>query len=157
MALRYTVTLTKDERETLEGVLARGKAAARKLTRARILLKVDCGEHGPGWNDEEVVDALDTSASTILRLRRRFVEDGFEAALEDKPSARVYAHRLDGAAEAHLVALACSRPPEGRATWTLQLLADRLVELDVVEAVSDETVRRTLKKTSSSRGRQNDG
>jgi transposase len=157
MALRYTVTLTKDERETLEALLTKGKAAARKLTRARILLKVDSGEHGPGWSDEEVVDALDTSASTILRLRRRFVEDGFEVALEDKPSARIYARRLDGTAEAHLVALACSRPPDGRATWTLQLLADRLVELDLVEAVSYETVRRTLKKTSSSRGRQSAG
>jgi hypothetical protein len=157
MALRYTVTLTKDERETLEGLLAKGKAAARKLTRARVLLKVDTGEYGPGWSDDEVVNALDTSASTILRLRRRFVEDGFASALEDKPSDRIYAHRLDGTAEAHLVALACSRPPEGRATWTLQLLADRLVELDIVEAVSSETVRRTLKKTSSSRGRRNDG
>jgi hypothetical protein len=157
MALRYIVTLTKDERETLEQVLAKGKAAARKLTRARMLLKVDVGEHGPGWSDEEVVDVLDTSASTILRLRRRFVEDGFEAALEDKPSERVYERRLDGTAEAHLVALACSRPPEGRATWTLQLLADRLVELDLVDSVSYETVRRTLKKTSSSRGRRSDG
>ena len=157
MALRYIVTLTKDERETLEQVLAKGKVAARKLTRARILLKVDVGEYGPGWSDEEVVDARDTSASTILRLRRRFVEQGFEAALEDKPSDRVYQRRIDGAAEAHLVALACSRPPAGRATWTLQLLADRLVELDVVEAVSYETVRRTLKKTSSSRGRLSDG
>lgn len=157
MALRYTVTLTKDERETLEGLLAKGKAAARKLTRARILLKADSGEHGLGWTDDEIVDALDVSASTILRLRRRFVEEGFEAALEDKPSARVYARRLDGAAEAHLVALACSSPPDGRATWTLQLLADRLVELDVVDSVSYETVRRTLKKTSSSRGRQSDG
>jgi homeodomain-containing protein len=152
MATKYIVTLTSDERTTLDRLLTAGKAPARKLTRARILLKLDAGEHGPAWTDEEVIDALDTSASTVLRLRRRFIEQGFEAALDDTPSERVYERRLDGAAEARLVALACSTPPEGRATWTLQLLADRLVELHVVDTISDETVRRALKKTSSSRG-----
>jgi hypothetical protein len=157
MALKYIVTLKSDEREVLEQLLTRGKAAARKLTRARILLKIDAGEHGPGWTDGEVVDALDTSASTILRLRRCFVERGFEAVLDDKPSDRMYERRLDGRAEAHLIAIACAPPPEGRALWTLQLLADRLVELKLVDSVSYETVRRTLKKTNSSRGRPSDG
>jgi hypothetical protein len=152
MATRYIVTLTSDERAALDRLLTAGKAPARKLTRARMLLKIDAGEHGPAWTDEEVLDALDTSASTVLRLRRRFIEQGFEAALDDKRAERVYDRRLDGAAEARLVALACSTPPEGRATWTLQLLADRLVELHVVDTISDETVRRALKKTSSSRG-----
>lgn len=157
MATKYIVTLTADERERLEKLLKSGKAIARKLTRARILLKVDCGEHGPAWTDDEVVDALDTSPSTILRLRRRFIEQGFDAALDDTRADRVYDRKLDGAAEAHLVAIACSEPPEGRASWTLQLLADRLVELSVVDQISDETVRRALKKTSSSRGRGGSG
>ncbi len=157
MATKYIVTLTADERRTLEQLLSRGTAIARKLTRVRILLKIDCGEHGPGWTDDEVVDALDTSPSTILRLRRRFIEQGFDAALDDKRAERVYDRKLDGAAEAHLVAIACSEPPEGRAAWTLQLLADRLVELSVVDQISDETVRRALKKTSSSRGRAGNG
>jgi hypothetical protein len=157
MATKYIVTLTADERHSLEQLIRSGTAVARKLTRARILLKIDCGEHGPAWSDDEVSDALDTSPSTILRLRRRFIEQGFDAALDDRRADRVYDRKLDGAAEAHLVAIACSEPPSGRAAWTLQLLADRLVELSVVDSISDETVRRALKKTSSSRGRGGSG
>ena len=157
MVLKYIVTLTPEERLTLEQLLAKGKASARKLTRARILLKVDAGPCGLPSTDEEVADALGTSPSTVFRLRERFVTEGFEAALEQRPSSRVYERRLDGTAEAQLIAIACSPAPEGRATWTLQLLADRLVELGVVESISYETVRTTLKKTSSSRGGRSNG
>jgi hypothetical protein len=152
MALKYSVTLTEDERDSLEQLLAKGKAAARKLTRARVLLKVDAGEHGPAWSDEEVVDALDCSAATVYRLRERFVMEGFKEALEHKRPDRVYERRLDGKGEAQLIHLACSQPPEGRARWTMQMLADRLVQLGVVGRISPETVRLTLKKTNSSHG-----
>ena len=152
MALKYIVTLTKEERETLEQLLAKGKAAARKLTRARILLKVDVGEHGPAWSEQEIVDALDCSPSTIGRVRERFVLEGFEAALEHKRPDRVYVRRLDGEGEARLVTITCSKAPEGRNRWTMRMLADRLVELGVVGRISHETVRLTLKKTNSSRG-----
>jgi hypothetical protein len=157
MALKYIVTLTEQERETLERLLAKGTAAARKLTRARILLKIDAGELGPAWSEEEVVDALDTSASTVYRVRERFVTEGFDAALEHKTPDRVYERRLDGKAEAHLVRLACSSAPEGRTRWTLRLLADQMVELGYVERVSRQTVHQTLKKTSSSRGARSNG
>ena len=152
MALKYTVTLTKEERESLEQLLAKGKAAARKLTRARILLKVDAGAFGPAWSEDEIVDALDVSASTVYRVRERFVTEGFEAALEHKTPNRVYERRLDGKAEARLVQLACSTAPKGHTRWTLRLLADRMVELGYVERVSRQTIHETLKKTSSSRG-----
>ena len=152
MALKYRVTLIQEERDELEQLLAKGKAAARKLTHARILLKADASEGGPGWRDETIVHALDCSAATVYRVRERFVRKGVEAALEPKPPARVYPRRLDGKGEAQLVTLACSQPPGGRTRWTLQLLADRLVELDVVDRISPETVRLTLKKTHSSRG-----
>jgi transposase len=152
MALKYRVTLIQEERDELEQLLAKGKAAARKLTHARILLKADASEGGPGWRDEAIVHALDCSAATVYRVRERFVMEGFEAALEPKPPARAYPRRLDGKGEAQLVTLACSQPPDGRTRWTLRLLADRLVELDVVDRISSETVRLTLKKTNSSRG-----
>jgi hypothetical protein len=157
MATKYTVTLTKDEREILEQMLRRGTALARKLTWARILLKIDEGPYGPGWSDEEVLDALDTSAATIYRRRRCFIEYGFEVAVHGKPPDRPYPHKLDGAAEAQLIAIACSAPPEGRTVWTLQMLADRLVQLKIVDQISYETVRRTLKKTNSSRGSGHSG
>jgi len=157
LALKYTVTLSAEERLTLEDTLAKAKASARKMMRARILLMVDAGPFGLPSSDEEVVEGLGTSPSTVLRARERFVTEGFEAALEDKKSRRVQPRRLDGTAEAHLVALACSPAPEGHAKWTLRLFADRLVELDVVDSVSRETVRRTLKKTNSSRGRTSNG
>jgi transposase len=152
MALKYIVTLTKEERDSLEQLLAKGKAAARKLTRARILLKIDAGEHGPAWSEEEVVDALDCSPSTVYRVRERFVLEGMEAALEHKRPDRVYVRRLDGDGEAKLVTLACSKAPEGTNRWTMKMLADRLVELGVVGRISSECVRLTLKKTNSSHG-----
>ena len=152
MAIRYLVTLTADERQELIALVSAGKASARTITRARILLKADQGEGGPAWNDAEITEALDCGRRTVGRVRERFVERGLHAALErkqqDKPSRE---RTLDGAAEARLIAIACSQPPEGQARWTMQLLADKLVDLEIVPAVSDETVRRTLKKTSSSR------
>jgi transposase len=150
---KYKVTLTAEERRQLQDLIAAGKAAAKKLTHARILLKADAADGGPAWTDDGIAEALDVSTDTIGRVRQRFVEQGLEAALvrkkQDRPSRQ---RKLDGRAEARLIALACSAPPQGRKGWTMKLLADRLVELEVVGTVSDETVRRALKKTRSSRG-----
>lgn len=150
---KYLVTLTAEERQALHDLTAAGKASARKLAHARILLKADQADGGPAWPDERIAEALDVGLSTIARVRQRFVERGLEAALGRKPRDRPSRPRiLDGRAEARLIALACSAPPESRREWTMQLLADRLAELEVVPTVSDETVRRVLKKTKSSRG-----
>ena len=146
---RYKVTLDADERQHLQDLIAAGQADARKLAHARILLKADAADGGPAWPDWQIADALEVSVATVERTRQRFVEQGFDAALERKrrdKSPRPI--KLDGRAEARLIALACSTPPEGRAVWTMQLLADKLVELEVVDSISDETVRLALKKTS---------
>ena len=149
---KYVVTLTADEREQLAGMIAAGKAAAQKRAHARILLKADAADGGPGWTDDRIAEAVEVSTATVERVRQRFVEDGFEAALARKAQARPSRERvLDGAAEAKLIALACSPPPDERARRTLRMLADKLVELEVVPAVCTETVRRVMKKTSSSR------
>jgi transposase len=150
---KYLVTLTAEERHFLHELTAAGKASAQKLAHGRILVKADQAEGGPAWPDERIAEALDVGLSTIARVRQRFVEQGLDAALGRKPQDRPSRPRkLDGRAEARLIALACSAPPEGRKEWTMQLLADQLVELQVVDAVSDETVRRVLKKTRLSRG-----
>jgi transposase len=117
------------------------------LIHARILLKADEGPSGPAWNDDQIVEALEVSRSTVERVRTRCVEEGPDAALRPRPSGQVRLRKLDGAQEAHLIAVACSPAPQGRKRWTLRLLADKLVELDIVDAVSYETVRRTLKKS----------
>lgn len=148
----YRVTLTGEEREELRGLVSKGKGAARKLTRARILLLADQATGGPANSDPEIVAALGCGRATVERVRQQFVEEGLEATLNPKPSTRVYERRLDGKAEAHLVAMTCGAPPEGRARWTLRLLADRMVVLGFVESVSHEAVRQTLKKTNSSLG-----
>jgi len=149
MAKRYRVTLTAAERDELGALIAKGKANARKLAHARILLQVDEGEGGPGRTDAEVAASLNAGTRTCERVRERFVEQGLAAALLPKPTRRVYARALDGAAEAHLIALACSPAPAGRAEWSLRLLAGRMVELrHAADGLSHETVRRTLKKTS---------
>ena len=148
MAKRYRVTLTQPERQELEQLISRGKADARKLAHARILLQADESPGGPRRTDDQIAAALDTSTRTVERVRERFVEQGLEAALLPRPSKRVYARKLDGRQEAKLIALACSKPPAGKARWTLRLLADEMVELDVVDSLSHETVRQTLKKTS---------
>jgi hypothetical protein len=146
---RYVLRLTDEERENLEALVRRGWAHSRKLLYARILLKTDASEGGPAWTDERIADALETSADTVARQRRRFLEDGPEVTLMPRKAGRPRRRVLDARAEARLVALACSDPPEGRGSWTLRLLAERMVELSVVEGVSHETVRRTLKKTPS--------
>ncbi len=152
MAKKYRVTLTAEERASLEQLIGRGKAAARKLAHARILLKADEGGEGPGWTDGQIAEGLEVGLATVARVRQRFVDEGLEAALVPRPSPRLYARKLDGEGEAHLVALACATPPEGRKRWTLQLLADRMVAAGRVEELSYETVRRVLKKTSLSLG-----
>lgn len=152
MNTKYAVKLTEAERARLRTLIGQGTAPARQLTRARILLKANQGEGGPGWADGAIAGAVDVHPATIGRVRREYVTAGLDAALERKPPDRVYPRRLDGAQEAHLVALACSPPPAGRERWTLRLLADELVRLEVVGAVSYETVRRTFKQTRSSRG-----
>ncbi len=150
---RYKVTLEAEERQRLDDLIAAGQAAARKLAHARILLKADAADGGPAWPDGRIADALEVSTATVERVRQRFVEQGLDAALDRKQRERPAREiKLDGRAEAQLIALACSAPPEGRATWTMQLLADKLVELEVVGSISDETVRLALKKTRSSPG-----
>ena len=146
---RYRVTLEAEERQRLHDLIAAGQAAARKLAHARILLKADAAEGGPAWPDHRIADALEVSTATVERVRQRFVELGLDAALDRKQRERPPRQiKLDGRAEARLIALACSPPPLGRAVWTMQLLADKLVELEVVPSISDETVRRALKKVN---------
>jgi transposase len=152
MKKKYIVTLTEAERQMLQAMLSRGKATARKLVHARILLKADTRSGGPGWSDDQIAEGLEVGRATVERVRRAFVEEGLDAALERRKSCREYSRALDGDAEAHLIALACQKPPEGRSRWTLRLLADRVVQLEYVEQVSYQTVRRTLKKTNLSLG-----
>lgn len=148
----FNVTLTPDERSSLRKLIGAGKAPARELQHARILLKADRGPNGPGLPDPAVAEAVEASKSTVARVRQRYCEDGLSAALNRRPTRRVYQRKLGGVEEAYLVAIACSDPPEGQGRWTLQMLADRLVALEVVDRISDQTVRRTLKKTTSNRG-----
>ena len=152
MKKKYIVTLTQEERQILQAMLSKGRAAARKLTHARILLKADAGEGGSAWNDDVIAEGLEVGRATVERVRKQFVEEGFEAALDRRKPRRQYQRKLDGDGEAHLIALACSETPEGRTRWTLRLLADRMVALEYVEALSKDTVRRVLKKTSLSLG-----
>lgn len=149
---KYAVRLSEVERAHLRTMLGHGTASARLLTHARILLKADQGEGGPAWTDAAIAGAVEVHPVTVGRVRRTYVEHGPEAALHRKAPERVYPRRLDGTAEARLVALACGDPPVGRARWTLRLLADELVRLEVVETVSHETIRRTFAQTISNRG-----
>lgn len=135
MSKRYRVTLSAEERRELEALISRGKADARKLAHARVLLQVDEATGGPARIDREVAAALNLSVRTIERVRQRFVEEGLEAALLPKPSKRIYARVLDGAQEAKLIALACSQPPHGKRRWTLRLLAEQVVELKYVDSI----------------------
>jgi len=151
---KYIVNLTPEEREELEQLISSGTERARKLTRARILLKAD-----EGWTDRAISEALDVGTATVERLRKRFVEWGGIVAIERRKPRRQYKRKLDGDAEARLIALACSAAPEGRECWTLRLLAEKLVTLEGVdiESISYETVRTTLKKTNSSPGNMSNG
>jgi transposase len=152
MNKRYIVTLNGAERERLRQLLAAGTAPARQLTHAGILLKADQGPEGEGWVDAEIVEAVEVSQPTVSRVRKQYVEQGLEAALQRRGPRREYVRKFDGRQEAQLIALACSTPPAGQARWTLRLLADRVVELAIVEAVSHQTIHRVLKKTNSSPG-----
>ena len=149
---KYIVRLTGEERERLGTMIRTGKHPARQLMKARILLKADASEAGEGWSDGRIARALDTSIDTVARTRQQLVEEGVDAVLTRKHSPASARPRIfDGAAEAKLIALACSKPPEGRARWTLQLLEEAVVELNIVDRASDNTIGRTLKKTCSSR------
>jgi hypothetical protein len=148
----YIVRLAPEERADLTRLIGTGRRAARTLTHARVLLQADSGPDGPDWTDAQIRAALGVSGSTIARIRRAFVARGMDAALHRKPPAVPKAKKLDGRAEAHLIALQCSPPPKGRDRWTLNLLTEHFVALGVSPPVSDETVRRTLKQTASSRG-----
>lgn len=151
MAKKYRVTLTAQEQADLQFMISRGKGAARKLAHARILLQADESKEGPASTDEQIAQALNTTTRTVERVRQRFVEQGLESALLPARSRRIYSRKLDGKQEAKLIALACSRPPAGKSRWTLRLLAEEVVEMEIVDSLSHETVRQTLKKTSSSR------
>jgi transposase len=152
MKKKYLVELSEQERVYLHKLISSGSAPARKLNRARILLKTDIGNHAEAQalSDRQIAQMLDTSIATVQRARERFYEGGLEAALERSKPDRIYRRSLDGRAEAHLIALACSEPPRGRDRWSLRLLADKAVELGFVESISHETVRKTLKKTNLS-------
>ena len=152
MKKKYIVTLTQEERRMLQAMLSKGKAAARKLMHARILLKADASACGAGWKDEQIAEGLEVGRATVERVRREFVEEGLEAALERRKPRRQYQRKLDGDGEAHLIALACSQAPEGRSRWTLRVLADRMVQLEQVDHISHETIRAVLKKTNLSLG-----
>jgi len=149
---RHIVVLSEAERARLHTLIGRGVAPASALTHARILLRANQGEAGPSWTDAAIGAALEVNPATVARIRRKYVAAGLDAAVYRQPPARSYRRRLDGEQEARLVALACSAPPEGRKRWTLRLLADRLVALEVVESVSYETVRQALQQPGSRRG-----
>jgi len=151
MRKSYVVVLSLEERDRLEKLISTGRTSSKRQVQARILLKADASEAGPAWSDEQIGEALEISISTVARLRKRSVEQGLAAVLDRGVVRRPSRRRLDGEQEARLLAVACSPPPEGRVRWTLRLLADKMVELEVVESISYETVRRTLKKTRSSR------
>ena len=148
---KYVVRLSGEERERLETLIRKGKSPARRLLKARILLKADVSEAGEGWSDSRIIEALETSLSMVYRVRKQLVEEGFEAVLSRKQRATPAVARIfDGEKEAKLIALACSKPPKGRARWTLRLLENKVVELGIVDRASDSTIGRTLKKTLSS-------
>ena len=152
MRKRYTVVLSEPERARLHTLIGQGAGRARALTHARVLLKANQGEAGPGWTDRAIADALEVHPATVARVRQHYATAGLDAALDAKTPQREYRRKLDGEQEARLVALTCSAPPEGHQRWRVRLLADRLVALEIVESVSYETVRQVLQQTGSSRG-----
>ena len=152
MVKKYRVHLAEEEQEELKALVRKGRAAAYKQTHARILLLSDENQAEGSMKDQEIARSLGVGVSTVERVRRRCVDEGVAAALGRKEQVRRRQKRLDGLGEAHLIALACSQPPEGRASWTLKLLAGQLVEREIVESISAETVRNTLKKTHSNPG-----
>jgi len=148
---KYVVRLSGEERAQLEALIRKGKGPAQRLLKARILLKADVSEAGEGWSDGRIIEALETGPSMVYRVRKRLVEEGFDAVLSRKQRATPAVARIfDGEKEAKLIALACSKPPKGRARWTLRLLESKVVELNIVDRASDSTIGRVLKKTRSS-------
>src|SRR3984893_18518200 len=148
---KYVVRLSGEERERLEALIRKGKSPAQRLTKARILLKADVSETGEGWSDSRIIEALGTGASMLYRVRRQLVEEGLEAIMSRKQRAMPAVQKIfDGEKEAKLIALACSNPPKGRVRWTLWLLEEKVVELNIVDKASDNTIGRVLKKTFSS-------
>jgi transposase len=146
---KYVVRLSAEEREQLGALIRKGKSSAQRLMKARILLKADVSEDGEGWSDSQIVEALETSATTVYRTRQQLVEEGLEAVLSrKKPSRPSVLPIFDGEKEAKLIALACSEPPKGRSRWTLRMLENKVVELDIVERASDSTIGRVLKKST---------
>ena len=146
---RYVVRLSPEERERLEALIRKGKSPARHLLKARILLKADVSDSGEGWSDSKIIEALETNASMVYRVRKQLVEEGFEAVLSRKQRATPAVPRIfNGEKEARLIALACSKPPKWRARWSLRLLEHKVVELGIVERASDSTIGRVLKKHS---------
>ena len=156
-AKRYIVRLSDEERAQLESLVKTGKVVAYKRLHAQILLQADVSGERAGWKDEQISQACGVTTRTVERVRQRLVEQGLEAALKRAPKRRHKSRKLDGEGEAYLVALLCSDPPEGRNRWTLQLLAERLVELGQVEAISHECVRQALKKTNLNLGNARSG
>ena len=154
MPKKHVVELSDDEREMLRAILDQGRVLARKRKHAQILLKADQGKGGPAWKDERIAEAFDVGVRTVERVRQRCVMHGLQDALvrRQDPHGRKPRRKLDGAAEARLCKLACSTPPGGRERWSLRLLADHLVRLEVTPSISHETVRATLKKTNSNHG-----
>jgi len=149
---KYVVRLGREERERLDALIQKGKAPVRQVLKARILLKADASDAGEGWSDQRIAEALDTSTDTVARTRQQLVEGGVDVALSRQHSPNSARKRIfDGVAEAKLIALACSDPPKGRSRWTLKLLESAVVELNIVDRASDNTIGRTLKKTRSSR------
>lgn len=151
-AKRYRVTLSQPERAELQGLVNKGQGQARRLRRARILLMADEAQENEGWKDADIAQALGAQVRTVERVRQKCVQEGIEAALNHTRPTKSRGKVLDGAAEARLAQLACSPAPDGRESWSMQLLADKLIELEVVETVSRETVRTTLKKMNLSLG-----
>lgn len=149
---KYSIKLTKRERDDLSKIVSKGKGSARKILHGRVLLKADSGRYGENWTDEEIVEAFDVGVRTVERIRERCVEEGLEAALTRRQHKRYRPAKLDGKQEAYLVSLACSQAPEGRRRWTLRLLAGKMVEMEYVDELSHEGVRKTLKKMKLSLG-----
>jgi hypothetical protein len=155
---KHAVRLSAEEREQLQALIRKGKSSAQRLMKARILLKADVSEDGEGWSDSEIVEALETSLTTVYRTRLQLVEEGLEAVLSrKKPSRTSMLPIFDGEKEAKLIALACSEPPEGHARWSLRMLEHKVVELDIVERASDSTIGRVLKKMNSSHTSKRNG
>ena len=155
---KYIVKLTTEQRKNLKMHLKSGEHSSRKLTRIRILLKADQGKHGPGWTDDEIAEAFGVTSQTVFRKRKKFCEQGLKATINRKKYETTKSKKkLDGKQEAKLIALAMSEAPEGRSDWTLRLLADKMVEMEIVDEISHETVRQYLKKTNSSLGQSSHG